>query len=284
MNLPGRMRALGAAAGSAAGLILVACVPLFTAGLFQSLSLNFKFDKAIAAGEATVVHTASFPEDVKVKKNFVQISGRITDGGELPGSVKVEAELADEATGKVSQKISVRLNLGGDGSFKASARIKKNIAAGEMMTVTLEPAGEDLAQGAAITLCVDLVKKKGDLKKLPSCVTGGGGGGGSTFSSLQADFLTPSCASLGCHDAGTAKEGLVLEAASAYGNLVNVPSQQAPTFNRVTPNDADNSYLIKKLRNDPDIQGRRMPRGEPALSAAEIQRFVDWIDNGAPND
>ncbi len=274
---------MGAVAGSVVGLILVACVPIFTAGLFQTLSLNFRFDRVIPAGERTVVHSAAFPEEVKVKKNFVQISGQITDGGALPGNIRVEAELADAETGRVAQKISVRLAVGADGAFKASARIKKNIAAGEMMTVTLEPSGADLAKGAAIKLCVDLVKKKGDLKKLPACGSGGNGGG-DTFSSLQRDFLTPSCALIGCHDAVDASEGLVLEAGMAYAELVNVPSEQVPSLNRVTPNDPDNSYLIKKLRGDPDIRGRRMPRGDPALSAAELQRFVAWINKGAPND
>lgn len=277
------MRAIGAAAGCLAGLALAACVPIFTAGLFQSLSLSFKFDDAIPAGEQTVVHTAVFPESVKVKKNFVQVSGKlVADGGNLPGSVKIEARIEDVATGRVSQTISIKLNVGGDGTFKANAKIKKNLEADEMMTVTLEPSGGDIPKNTAITMCVDLVKKKRDLKNLAACVAAGGNG--DTLSSLQADFFTPTCASGGCHDELSASDGLVLEAGASFGNLVNVPSRQRSNLNRVTPNDPDNSYLIKKLRGDPDIAGSRMPRNGPFLTDAEIARFVAWIDKGARNN
>ena len=112
----------------------------------------------------------------------------------------------------------------------------------------------------------------------------GGEDPASTFSSLQSDFLTPTCARAGCHSAASASADLSLASGQAYGNLVGVPSSQVPALNRVTPNDPDNSYLIKKLRGDGDIQGSRMPRGGPFLTDAQIARFVSWIQDGAPEN
>ncbi|MCZ6727562.1 MAG: hypothetical protein O7A98_09455 [Acidobacteria bacterium] len=131
---------------------------------------------------------------------------------------------------------------------------------------------------------------------------GGGGGGGNsptappppqppppptmatTFSQFQAQIFTPSCGIVSCHNTGTAQAGLVLEAGQSYGNLVNVASTQQPGLNRVTPNQPEQSYLIKKLRGDPDITGERMPRGGPFLNQADIDAMIAWINNGAPDN
>lgn len=288
------LRRIGAASGVVAGLSLAACVPLFTAGLFQSLNLSFRFDAPLPAGDEALVHAAFFPEQVKLKKNFVQLSGQLQSDGELPANVTVKAVVADLESGKVSQRVSLKLRIGDDGRFKGNAKIKKNIGAGEMMSVTLEPGGADLAKGTDVAICVDVVKNKGALDGLPECVSGGddsgdddggsGGGGAATFSSLQSDFLTPSCARGGCHSAASASAGLVLEASQSFVALVSAQSTQQAALNRVTPGDPENSYLIRKLRGDAGISGGRMPLGGPFLSEEQIQRFVGWIDAGAANN
>lgn len=250
-------------------------------------------DDALATGDKRLVQAVVFPESVKVKKTFVQLSGRLTvpDGSELPSRLTVTAEIEDPADGKLTQRITVRLDPDENGDFKARARVRKNVAAGEMMSVTVEPTGADLATGSELTICVDLVKKKGELALLPDCVEAGEppgppdpGDPQATFSSLTNDHFAPTCARGGCHSVSSAQAGLVLEPAQAFANLVGVPSSQRPELNRVTPGDPDNSYLVKKLRGDADIEGGRMPRGGPFLSAEEIDRFVRWIRNGAPND
>ena len=48
---------------------------------------------------------------------------------------------------------------------------------------------------------------------------------------------------------------------------------------RVLPNDADNSYLIKKLEG---TAGTQMPLGGQPLSAATIAKIRAWITSGAP--
>ena len=41
----------------------------------------------------------------------------------------------------------------------------------------------------------------------------------------------------------------------SFDELVDVPSTQQPGLDRVEPGDAENSYLVKKLRGDVDIDG-----------------------------
>lgn len=283
------IRGMGIAMVAVAGMLAVlACVPVFSGGVFQTLKLVFQLDQAIAAGEAKLVQTVVFPERVKVKKNWVQVSGRleVPGGAPLPNRITVEARFEDLDSERLLQRLALALNVGADGSFSASKKIKKNIGAEELMTVTLQPSGGALPTRTQIALCVDLVRKRADLSALPPCVEGGGGGGDGqvTLSSLQSGVFTPTCALAGCHSTGSAQAGLVLGAGQSHANLVNVRSSQVPGFDRVEPGNPEASYLIKKLRGDPDISGVRMPRGGPFLTDAEIARFVQWIQAGAPNN
>lgn len=273
-------------------LAAAACVPVFTNGAFQTLKLTFELSEAIAAGDDKLLQVSAFPSGIKVRKNLVQVSGQLLapDGEDLPGTVKVLAVFENDATGKVAQRVSMTLRIGDNGLFSANKKIKKNIGSSDIMSVTIEPSGGQLAASTTITLCVDLVKKKSELKNLPACVdqgTGGGGGdgvGGATLTSLQNDFFTPTCARSGCHSGTDAPGGLSLVAGQSFGNLVNVPSSQVAGLNRVSPNDPQGSYLVKKLRGDSDIIGQRMPRGGPFLSAEELDRFIAWINDGAANN
>jgi hypothetical protein len=274
-----------------AGLVLAACVPIFSNGAFQTLKLAFALSAAIEEGETELLHVSVFPQTIKVRKTFVQISGQlVVPAGETPANkVKALAVFEGAGSGKVVQRLSLTLNVKQDGTFIARKKVKQNIGAGDMMTVSLEPSGGRLAKDTEITLCVDLVKKKSELKNLPACVEqngGSNGGGGSqvTLTSLQNDFFTPTCAVSGCHNGASASAGLVLTAGQSFGNLVNVASSQNTSLDRVSPNDPEASYLIKKLRGDSDIIGQRMPLGGPFLSASELDRFVTWIGDGASNN
>lgn len=269
---------------------LPACVPIFSNGEFQTLRLLFKLDQAVANGEKKDFQTVVFPEAVKVKKNWVQISGRLDApaGANLAGKIKVEAQLARLDTGRATQKIAVTVKVDANGFFTGKKAIKKNIGGGEMMSVTLQPSGGTIPKNTEITLCVDLVKKKAELDNLPVCVddTGNGDGNGSPVSlaSIQSSIFTPTCAVNGCHNSSSSQAGLTLTSGQSFSNLVNVPSTQIPNLNRVTPNDPEASYLVKKLRGDPGISGARMPFGGSPLSSAQLNSIVQWIQSGALNN
>lgn len=104
-----------------------------------------------------------------------------------------------------------------------------------------------------------------------------------TFTRVQNEIFTPSCAAIGCHDTLGHQEGLVLERGRAYANIVGVTSSQMRSLRLVAPNDPTNSYLYRKMTGS-GISGDRMPQGGPFLTDTQIALVRDWIRRGAPND
>ena len=98
--------------------------------------------------------------------------------------------------------------------------------------------------------------------------------------SIQDHVFTPICTV--CHING-GPNGLDLDAANSYANLVNVNSTDfGATYKRVTPGNPDDSYLIMKLEDDPRIDGKQMPRnGPPYLTQVTIDVIRQWITDGA---
>ena len=125
----------------------------------------------------------------------------------------------------------------------------------------------------------------GRLAELP---TAPGGGGDpidptATFTRVQNEIFTPTCASIGCHDPLGQQSQMILTPSRAYAMTVNVNSVEMPNLARVKPNDPTNSYLYRKITGS-GITGDRMPQGLPPLTAAQITLVRDWIRRGAPND
>ena len=89
---------------------------------------------------------------------------------------------------------------------------------------------------------------------------------------------------MGCHGDGTGAEmTLGSNAGANYGVLVGVPSTSEPSFNRVTPNDATNSYIVIKLEGRQGV-GARMPLGRSPLDNIDLTNIRNWINGGAPNN
>jgi serralysin len=84
----------------------------------------------------------------------------------------------------------------------------------------------------------------------------------------------------GCHSGGGAPQGLQLDAANSYGDLVNVASNEVPTLLRVEPGNPDDSYLVQKIEGTAAVGGR-MPLGGTPLSAGTIALIRQWISEGA---
>ncbi|MEZ4699596.1 MAG: hypothetical protein R2834_04645 [Rhodothermales bacterium] len=104
-----------------------------------------------------------------------------------------------------------------------------------------------------------------------------------TFTDIQNTIFTTSCALSGCHAGASPQQGMNLSAGQAYANIVNVPSNENPQMNRITPNDPDNSYLFLKISGT-NISGSRMPLGGSPLSDDKIAMVREWIEDGAPNN
>lgn len=103
---------------------------------------------------------------------------------------------------------------------------------------------------------------------------------GDNFRSIQANIFTPNCAISGCHSGVAPPEGLLLSEGDSFANLVGQPSNEVPALERITPFDADNSYLFRKITGVASV-GVQMPRGLPPLSSEKIEAIRSWINNGA---
>jgi hypothetical protein len=120
---------------------------------------------------------------------------------------------------------------------------------------------------------------------------GGGGGGGPppppappppgiepTLESIQENVFTPICTA--CHAGAGAPQGLRLEEGMSHAMLVNVPSVEVPSLDRVEPGDPDDSYLVQKVEGTAAVGGR-MPLGGAPLPADTIAAIRQWITDGA---
>ena len=104
-----------------------------------------------------------------------------------------------------------------------------------------------------------------------------------TFTRVQNEIFSPTCAQIGCHDRIGQQSQQILVAGQAYAQTVNHPSVEMPQLMRVAPLDPANSYLYRKITGA-GITGDRMPQTLPPLTDAQIKLVRDWIRRGAPND
>ena len=99
-----------------------------------------------------------------------------------------------------------------------------------------------------------------------------------TLASVQANVFNPSC--IVCHSGANAPQGLRLDAANSFTNLVGVPSREDSSFLRVAPGDPGQSYLIHKLEGTASV-GDQMPSGGPPIPQSTINFVRQWITDGA---
>jgi hypothetical protein len=123
----------------------------------------------------------------------------------------------------------------------------------------------------------------GTRKELPLEPGGGSPDPSATFTRVQGEVLSVSCALAGCHAGAAPQAGLDLSPAVAYASLVGAPSAQRAELARIQPFDPDRSYAVLKVRGDPAIVGARMPLGG-TLTQAQVDLLVDWVRRGAPRD
>ena len=123
----------------------------------------------------------------------------------------------------------------------------------------------------------------GDVKPLATGPDGDVPDPTATFTRVQGEVFTVSCAVSGCHTGTAPASNLDLSATAAYASVVGVAAVQRAGLNRVEPGDPERSYLVKKMRGDADISGSRMPPGGPYLEA-QVRLVSDWVRRGAPRD
>lgn len=98
------------------------------------------------------------------------------------------------------------------------------------------------------------------------------------FNAIRDDILVLSCGFSTCHGSGTG--GFTVSETMTRDDLVGVPSTINPVNILVIENDAENSYLVRKMEGRIPLDGEAMP--PPAGAEPEsIARVRAWIDAGA---
>jgi hypothetical protein len=135
-----------------------------------------------------------------------------------------------------------------------------------------------------VVLAAAVVAGCGTRKDLP---LGPGDGGApdptATFTRVQGEVFSVSCALSGCHAGAFPQAGMNLSTGAAYAATVGVRSSERSELVRIAPGDPDRSYLVQKLRGDAGIVGSRMPLSG-SVTDAQVRLVVDWVRRGAPRD
>jgi hypothetical protein len=113
-----------------------------------------------------------------------------------------------------------------------------------------------------------------------------------TFTVLQEELFSQSCAFSSCHGSAFTASRLDLRAGKAFTQLVGKPSEHEPTRLLVVPGDPDASYLIDKLYgkripstiDHPDHADLMPPAGSGTVSEELKSLAREWVARGAKND
>jgi hypothetical protein len=110
-----------------------------------------------------------------------------------------------------------------------------------------------------------------------------------TWSGDVQPLLSASCS--GCHGGSSTPQYAgfknIQDPALGYANIVNQPSVELPTMDRIEPGNHLQSYLWRKIDGShlaAGGSGVRMPQFGPYFNQAQLDGVASWIDAGAPND
>ena len=97
-------------------------------------------------------------------------------------------------------------------------------------------------------------------------------------------FIRRGCTAVGCHGNGSGGLTLTTSSTANYTNLVGVTSPYSGEV-YVIQNDANNSYLVKKLENrQGNGNGTQMPPSGSPLDNIDLTNIKNWINTGALNN
>jgi len=154
------------------------------------------------------------------------------------------------------------------------------ITSGELI-----PGEHTFSEGGVYEVLFSAIDEHGLTNQIPDYLTVTVTEIDGSFQSVQSGVFDASCARSGCHQGSSPAAGMSLRGGQSYLSIVNIPSQQQPSKDRIEPFSPEDSYMWLKVTGDPSISGSPMPRGGvPPLNGEQLAILEAWINNGATND
>ncbi len=127
-----------------------------------------------------------------------------------------------------------------------------------------------------------------DIATIRDWINGGAEDSEAGYTYTLTDDIQPLIFNVYCTDCHSIVGGTngSLQEGEAYDEIVNVPSSDIPSMDRIEPGDPDNSYLYHKVAGTHRAAGGAggtMPiTGDCCLSTDELDMLSTWIEEGAP--
>ncbi|MGA7304887.1 MAG: DUF5777 family beta-barrel protein [Rhodothermales bacterium] len=99
-----------------------------------------------------------------------------------------------------------------------------------------------------------------------------------------AEIFQQNCAKSACHSGPTPQMGMDLTREVFHSSVVDKPSTEKPELKRIDPGHPETSYLVKKIKGEPDIIGAQMPLIGDRLTEDQVDTIVQWITELAAVD
>ncbi len=101
-----------------------------------------------------------------------------------------------------------------------------------------------------------------------------------TLAVLREEVFLPRCATSGCHDSETAREGLDLsgDVDALTARLAAAAAQSPSGMPLITPGQLGRSYLWLKVSVETPLIGARMPKREAPLDDCELEALRAFIE------
>ncbi len=165
-----RSRRLPALLTAGSALLLTGCIFLTNQHL-QSVRLLLRTSQPLPAGELTEVYSSIFPTEVRLKGNFVKVFGHLEPpgGAGLPARIRLQVVSADAESDRVYHRFNLPLRVAGDGSFSGIKKWTKNLRPDTLQLFLVEPQGTPVPAGTAVSLCIEVVKRRNQASPDRTC-------------------------------------------------------------------------------------------------------------------
>jgi hypothetical protein len=101
-------------------------------------------------------------------------------------------------------------------------------------------------------------------------------GAQSELQQKAGNVIKRNCSVAGCHMGKYPQMGLNMEPGKFPATVVDVPSTEKPSLKIIDSQNPETSYLLMKIKGNPEIVGKQMPLSRIPLPSESIQTIEDW--------